>query len=147
MLSRPWKDYCSGQGKPPPAIMTGPLSVPTLANKIRTGSLDDEDQSTNVTSDRTMTAYRCYSRGRTRTGRSSRGRPWDNAYTGNAGTRCRGKSGCGPRSAIARRRSCARARHPSADVSPHKSPVRNDSIVHREIRGRSGGGNVSICTS
>ena len=54
MLSRPWKYYCSDQGKPPPAIMISPLSVPTLADKIRIRGLDDEDQSTNVTNDQSI---------------------------------------------------------------------------------------------
>jgi len=119
---------------PRPAIMIGPLSVPTLANMIWICGLDDEYQSTNVTSDRTMTAYRCYSQGRTRTARSARGHPWDNAYTRNAGTRCRGKSGCDPRSAIVPRRSCARVRHPSAVVSRTKSRSERFDCASRDQR-------------
>ena len=114
---RPWKAVATREAAAC-AIMIGPLSFPTLINKAWVGGLDDEDQSTNVVSDRSITAYQCYSRGRTRTARSSRGRPRDNAYTRNAGTRCRGKSGCGPRSEIVPRRSCARAHHPSAAQIP-----------------------------
>ena len=109
-----------------------------MADRIWNDSLNDDDQSTSVTSDRSTTTYRCYSQGRTRTARCSRGRPWDNAYIHNAGTRCRGKNGCALRSAIVPRRSCVRARHPSAVVSRTNARLKRFNW-HHEIRGGSRG--------
>jgi hypothetical protein len=114
--------------------MTGPLSVPTSVDKIWMCCLENEDQSTDIASARTIAAYRCYSQGRMRIVRSSRGPLWDNAYTRNAGTRCRGKSGCDQRSAIVLPRSCALVRHPSAVVSRTNSRPERFDCASRDQR-------------